>query len=173
MDEYYDKERNRIRGSTMSEEQKNKTLEKLDKTAEKKRKELLREQAKDQKTVAIISAIINGALAVIMALAGSAPPANFILAAIVGALAAVQIALIASQPLPALAQGGLAYAPTMAMVGDNPNARIDPEVISPLSKLRAIMSGGQSVEVYGVLRGDDILISSERASDSRLRTRGY
>ena len=38
--------------------------------------------------------------------------------------------------VPALAQGGLATGPTMAIVGDNRNARIDPEVISPLSKLK-------------------------------------
>jgi hypothetical protein len=29
----------------------------------------------------------------------------------------------------------------MAMVGDNPNAHIDPEVISPLSKLQGMMGG--------------------------------
>lgn len=38
--------------------------------------------------------------------------------------------------LPRLAKGGLAYGPTAAIVGDNPNARQDPEVISPLSKLK-------------------------------------
>lgn len=37
--------------------------------------------------------------------------------------------------IPKLARGGLATAPTLAVVGDNKNARIDPEVIAPLSKL--------------------------------------
>lgn len=36
---------------------------------------------------------------------------------------------------PHLAEGGLAYAPTMAVVGDNRNASINPEVIAPLDKL--------------------------------------
>ena len=156
----------------MTEEQKAKALYKLDKDSEKKRKEILREQAKDQKTVSIINAIIAGALAVVMAL-GSAPgPAGIIMAVIVGALAAIQIAMIASQPLPALAEGGLAFAPTMAMVGDNPNARIDPEIIAPLSKLKAFMGEGQPVEVYGILSGETILLSSKRAADTRNRTRG-
>ena len=40
-----------------------------------------------------------------------------------------------------LAKGGLAYGETLAMVGDNPNAKSDPEVISPLSKLQSMISG--------------------------------
>jgi len=41
--------------------------------------------------------------------------------------------------IPKLASGGLAYDETLAMVGDNPNASVDPEVIAPLSKLEAIL----------------------------------
>lgn len=41
--------------------------------------------------------------------------------------------------VPALAKGGLAYGPTLAIVGDNPNAAVDPEVISPLSRLSAMI----------------------------------
>ena len=58
------------------------------------------------------------------------------------AAAAVMTALInknANESVPALASGGLAYGPTYAMVGDNPNARTDPEVIAPLSKLQAML----------------------------------
>lgn len=60
--------------------------------------------------------------------------------------ATVMTALInknAQKNAPKLAKGGLAYGPTYAMVGDNPNARIDPEVIAPLSKLQGMMSGGR------------------------------
>lgn len=52
--------------------------------------------------------------------------------------------------IPKLAQGGLAYAPTLAMVGDNRGARTDPEVISPLSKLQEMM-GGNNQHVVDVL----------------------
>ncbi|CAH8772227.1 phage tail protein [Paenibacillus dendritiformis] len=38
--------------------------------------------------------------------------------------------------IPKLAKGGLAYGPTLAMVGDNRGASVDPEVVSPLSKLQ-------------------------------------
>ena len=70
--------------------------------------------------------------------------------------------------VPALAQGGLATGPTMAIVGDNRNARIDPEVISPLSKLKDIM-GGNQVEVYGRISGNDIFLSNSRSGFKRNR----
>lgn len=55
--------------------------------------------------------------------------------------------------IPKLAKGGLAYAPTLAMVGDNRNAVTDPEVIAPLSKLKDIIGeGGDMTEVVLLLR---------------------
>ena len=42
--------------------------------------------------------------------------------------------------IPKLASGGLATAPTLAMVGDNRNASVDPEVIAPLSKLTSMLA---------------------------------
>jgi tape measure domain-containing protein len=65
---------------------------------------------------------------------------------------------------PALAQGGLAYAPTMAMVGDNRNARVDPEVIAPLSKLKSMMGDmgvGGSLETR--ISGNDLIILLNRS----------
>jgi hypothetical protein len=47
--------------------------------------------------------------------------------------------LIGKITAPKLALGGLAYGETLATVGDNPNAAIDPEVIAPLSKLKSIL----------------------------------
>lgn len=46
---------------------------------------------------------------------------------------------LSSLNVPALAEGGLATAPTLAMVGDNRNAGVDPEVIAPLSKLKSYL----------------------------------
>lgn len=55
--------------------------------------------------------------------------------------------------IPKLAKGCLAYAPTLAMVGDNRNAGTDPEVIAPLSKLKDIIGeGGDMTEVVLLLR---------------------
>lgn len=70
--------------------------------------------------------------------------------------------------VPALAQGGLAYGPTTALVGDNIGARIDPEVIAPLSKLKDMM-GGNVVEVVGRIKGDDIFLSNARNTINRNR----
>lgn len=53
----------------------------------------------------------------------------------------------AQQPIK-LATGGLAYGPTLAVVGDNPGATSDPEVIAPLSKLRDYV-GGSRLELVG------------------------
>lgn len=54
--------------------------------------------------------------------------------------------------IPKLAKGGLAYGPTLAMVGDNPNARINPEVVAPLSDLKEMLDFGNSSEQNALLR---------------------
>lgn len=55
--------------------------------------------------------------------------------------------------IPRLASGGLATAPTLAMVGDNPNARTDPEAILPVSKLQAMLDQGSgNAEIIELLR---------------------
>lgn len=54
--------------------------------------------------------------------------------------------------LPRLAQGGLATAPTLAMVGDNKNAKTDPEVIAPLSKLQGMLDNGSDREIVNLLK---------------------
>lgn len=53
--------------------------------------------------------------------------------------------------IPKLASGGLAAAPTLAMVGDNRNAAVDPEVIAPLSKLQGML-GGDNSEIIELLK---------------------
>ncbi len=68
-----------------------------------KRKEIMREQAESDKALAIFDATVNGASAIVNAL--STDPTG-VLAAIVGASVAAQIAAIASQPLPQFAEGG-------------------------------------------------------------------
>lgn len=83
---------------------------------------------------------------------------------------------IGSIGVPALAEGGLASAPTLAMVGDNPNASVDPEVIAPLSKLKRIMGdAGGMMEIFGrtQIKGDDLYIIWENAQRKKQRTRGF
>jgi hypothetical protein len=54
--------------------------------------------------------------------------------------------------IPRLATGGLATAPTLAMVGDNPQAQTDPEAILPVSKLQEMLDSGRLAEVAELLR---------------------
>jgi tape measure domain-containing protein len=66
---------------------------------------------------------------------------------------------------PALASGGIATGPTMAMVGDNYNAKVDPEVIAPLSKLKQYMgmgSGAMHVTVPVNIDGREIFTINKR-----------
>jgi hypothetical protein len=75
------------------------------------------------------------------------------------AAAAIMTALInkkAQDNAPALASGGLAYGKTLAVIGDNTNASIDPEVIAPLSKLQSMLpeSGGGAQSISITLGGE-------------------
>lgn len=72
---------------------------------DKKRRDLERKAAIDQKNAAIFQSIINTALAVSSALT-IPPPAGYILAGISAALGAVEIGVIAAQPLPQFEKGG-------------------------------------------------------------------
>jgi TP901 family phage tail tape measure protein len=99
--------------------------------------------------------------------------AGVALLALAGVARGAVAKLADSGEAPKLARGGLAYGPSLAMVGDNRNARVDPEVIAPLSKLREYMGGGQAVVVTGRIQGQDILLSSEKANRTRTRYRGF
>ena len=55
--------------------------------------------------------------------------------------------------IPKLAEGGLAFGATQAIVGDNMNAQVDPEVIAPLSKLEGMMGGNDGQVVQVILDG--------------------
>jgi hypothetical protein len=76
--------------------------------------------------------------------------------------------------VPALAEGGLAYSPTLAVVGDNRGASRDPEVIAPLSKLRQYM-GAPSLELAGDVElrvSGDSLVAVLNRTNSRIKYRG-
>jgi len=96
--------------------------------------------------------------------AGTGPAYPFVMAGLLTA----GMALINSVQIPALAEGGLAYGATTAIVGDNPNARVDPEVIAPLSKLQDI-TGASRVEVFGRISGSDIVLANDRGTRNRNR----
>lgn len=82
-----------------------------------------------------------------------------IAAGIAAVAAGAVLVNVAKNPVK-LATGGLAYGPTLAVVGDNPGASSDPEVVAPLSKLSKYLGGGQKLELSGniewVLEGDSL-----------------
>jgi len=80
--------------------------------------------------------------------------------------------LIGKITAPKLALGGLAYGETLATVGDNPNAAIDPEVIAPLSKLKSILGDGGGGTLEARISGNDLLILLNRAQFNNRRTNG-
>ena len=72
--------------------------------------------------------------------------------------------------VPFLAEGGIVTGPTLAMVGEGRES----EAVIPLSKLDNMMgSNSGAVTVYGKISGQDILLSSEKASRTRSRYRGF
>ena len=101
-------------------------------------------------------------------------PFNLALAAGAGAIVngLFNTALSAAN-VPALASGGLAFAPTLALVGDNRNAGTDPEVIAPLSKLKQFIqpNGGSGFVASTRISGSDLEIIVNRAIEQKLRTR--
>jgi uncharacterized membrane protein YjjB (DUF3815 family) len=75
--------------------------------------------------------------------------------------------------IPQMAEGGLFTGPSLAMVGEGPGtSSINPEVVAPLNKLRDMM-GGNQVQVTGVIRGQDILLTNERSAIDRNRLRSF
>lgn len=122
-DEAYDKEIERIElleenGAISTEEAEARKRAAEDKTAaknaelEKKKAALQEKQAKWDKANSIIQAGIATALAVTKALP------NLVLAALVGAMGAAQVALIAAQPIPKYAKGTKDHPGGLAIVGD-------------------------------------------------------
>jgi tape measure domain-containing protein len=101
------------------------------------------------------------------ALAGL-PPTPFMLAiapAIAALAGSLGKSLIMKIGAPKLAEGGLAFGPTMATVGDNRNARVDPEVIAPLSKLKGMLTdvGGMGGVLETRISGNDLIILLNRS----------
>ncbi len=84
---------------------------------DKKERELKIKQFNRDKAINIGKAIINTAQGVLQALSSFPPPISFIMAAIVGALGAVQIGQIASQKPPQFAKGGVLPGPSHAEGG--------------------------------------------------------
>ena len=162
IDNDHKKQLDSIEGSSMSEENKEKAIQALNKQTADKQLELKRKQARVDKAIAIFNIINATALAVI-----KAGPNPFAMIAM-GALGAIQLGVVASQPVPAFAQGGLVTGATMGLVGEGRGTTMsNPEVIAPLDKLKSMLgdvSGGGTIIPDVRISGDDLLIVFDRAS---------
>lgn len=107
----------------INQEQYNAKSEQLDEEYDAKQEEIQLKQARRQKALSIVDAIINTAVGVTSALK-LGPIIGPILAAMIGAMGAVQIALITSQPVAGAEKGGVLV--TRAQDGKKFNASIEP-----------------------------------------------
>ena len=76
------------------------------------------------------------------------------------AAAAIMTALInknAQKSVPALAEGGLAFGKTYALIGDNANSGVDPEVIAPLSRLQSMLPSAGGAQNVNITLGGELV----------------
>lgn len=71
--------------------------------------------------------------------------------------------------VPAFANGGLVFGPTMGLIGEGAGTTMsNPEVIAPLDKLKSFLGGDErianNIKLEGVIRGRDISISNNLGS---------
>lgn len=62
-----------------------------------------------------------------------------------------------------LAGGGIVSGETLVRVGEYPGARVNPEVIAPLDKLKNLIGGSEGYIAEARISGDDLLILVDRA----------
>jgi len=103
----------------------------------------------NQKKQSYVEAVIGGASAAVQALK-LGPIAGPIAAAVIAGLVGVQLGTISSQqytPQTALAQGGIAYKPVTALIGEGG----EPEIVAPLSRAKEFGFGGGGVTNHSTI----------------------
>lgn len=118
----------RLKDGRISQENYNKQIEKLETDLNKKRAKMEHEQAKRDRNIALMTAIVNTASGVTRALKDFVFPYSSIVAGIVGAMGALQIGTIMRTPLPSVVgreEGG--YLVRRSQDGKVFNAQHDPD----------------------------------------------
>ncbi len=125
-DENYATELKNIEGSSLSQQDKAARTTQLhaeqkarDKELEREQREIKNRQAKADRAFSVAQIIESTGVAVVNAL-GSFPftPANLVLASLVGAIGAVQLATVLSKPIPQYAEGTDNHPGGLAIVGE-------------------------------------------------------
>lgn len=151
----------RLEAGLISQEDYNDQVAVMDEELAQKQAELELKQAKREKAMAMFNAIINTALGISSALT-MAPPLSFIMAGLTAALGAVQIAAIASEPLPEAARGALLVGPSHAQGGIPIEAEGGEAIINkhstkaflPLLSAINVAGGGVPLFARGGIAGD-------------------
>jgi len=104
---------------------------------------------------------IAGTVEAALTKSGVPPPFNLVLAAGSGLAAAALFEGL----VPSFAQGGFVPSPTLAMIGDAPGG----EYILNKGQMAGLM-GSRDINVNGVIRGNDIYLSNNKAQDFHNRT---
>jgi tape measure domain-containing protein len=107
--------------------------EEIERQYEERRKEIQRKQAEDQKKLAMFNIAVNTAQG-IMATVGKTGFAGLPLALIIGALGAAQLAMVASQKIPAFKDGGI-HEGGLMLVNDGAGSNYQEKVITPDGKI--------------------------------------
>ena len=105
----------------------------IERQYEEKRKAIQRRQAEAEKRQAMFNIVINTAQAVIATL-GQAGFAGIPLSLIVGAIGAAQLAMVASQEIPAFAEGGIHDGGKM-LINDAKGSKYQETVVTPDGKV--------------------------------------
>ncbi len=115
----------RLSSQSISQSQYDREIARLDEEKDKRQRHMERDAAKRAKTMALINAGIQGAMAILAAYVGgveaggpSGLAVGAIFAAVAAAFVALQIGLIAATPLPPAARGRLSYGPSHAAGGE-------------------------------------------------------
>jgi ABC-type proline/glycine betaine transport system permease subunit len=138
IDNWEQREIEAVQNSMLSEEEKQKKTEEIEKKAELRQKAFKRKQAVADKALGIFSVVINTAQAIMKGFASMPPWAAAANAAIVGALGALQAGVIAAQPIP-LAEGAYLKG-SEAGIYTNLAERNTDEIVFPVEKGIDIMA---------------------------------
>jgi tape measure domain-containing protein len=108
--------------------------EEIERQYEERRRKIQRQQAESQKRLAMFNIVTDTAQAILATFAKSGFPAGVPLAIAMGAIGAVQLAMVASQPIPAFEKGGI-HDGGLMLVNDGKGSNYAEKVVTPDGKV--------------------------------------
>lgn len=128
--------------------------EEIERQYEERRRQIQRQQAESQKRLAIFNIVTDTAQAILATLAQTPPPAGIPLAALIGSIGAIQLGVVASQPIPAFATGGTMGHDGMMLVNDAKGSNYRETIETPDGKFiqpkgrNVLMNAKKGTKIY-------------------------